>query len=96
MVDINNLKYEVYNLVSDAKKAADKIEKEAIPSCDVFQLSFLIGDTDEARGAAGVLTKIYPEDQEIKDLWKDATSAHIRTYKGRDKFIEQCKCSKKK
>ena len=40
MVDINNLKYEVYNLVSDVKKAADKIEKEAIPSCDVFSIVF--------------------------------------------------------
>ena len=36
MVDINSLKYELYNLISDARKAADKIEKEAIPFCNVF------------------------------------------------------------
>lgn len=95
MVDINNIKYEVRNLISDANKSANKIINEAVPSCNTFNMSFMLGDADEAHGAAGVLVKLYPEDKEIKQMWKDAASIHILAYKGRDKFIEQCECKKK-
>ncbi len=54
---MNEMKYNVNELVSDAKKSAKEIEG-AVSNCDVFQLSFLIGDADEARGATGVLAKI--------------------------------------
>ena len=95
MVDINNIKYEIHNLVDEAGRSADKIVNEAVPSCDAFRLSFLLGDTDEARGAVGVLVKLYPEDKEIKQMWKEATGAHIQAYKGRDKFNQICECKKK-
>lgn len=89
------LKEDVHNLVSEAGKSADRIINNVIPSCDIFSMSFLLGDTEEARGAAGVLARIYPEDTEIKQMFKDAAAAHILAYKGRDKFIEQCECRKK-
>lgn len=92
---INNLKYDIRNLISDASRSADKIINEAVPSCNTFNMTYLLGDADEARGAAGVLVKLYPEDKEIKQMWKDAANAHILAYKGRDKFIEQCKCRRK-
>ena len=91
---MNKIKYEVNELISDAKKSAKKIEG-AISDCDVFQLSFLIGDADEARGAAGVLAKIFPDDTEIRQMQKEAADAHILAYKGRDKFITECFCQKK-
>lgn len=95
MVDINKVKEEIRDLVSDASRSAHKIIDEAVPSCDTFSMTFLLGDADEAHGAAGVLVKLYPEDKEIKQMWKDAAGAHILAYKGRDKFIEQCECRKK-
>lgn len=91
----NNIKYEVRNLVSEASRSAHKITNEAVPSCDAFRLSFLLGDADEARGATGVLVKLYPEDKEIKQMWKEAADAHIQAYKGRDKFNQLCECKKK-
>lgn len=91
----NEIKQEVRSLISDATRSADKLINEAIPSCNTFNMTYLLGDADEARGAAAVLTKIYPEDKEIKQMWKDAGNIHILVYKGRDKFIEQCECKKK-
>lgn len=91
----NNLKYDVRNLVSETTRSADKITNEAVPSCDAFRMSFLLGDADEARGAVGVLIKLYPEDKEIKQMWNDATGTHIRAYQGRDKFNQLCECKKK-
>lgn len=61
----------------------------------MFQLSFLICDADEARGAAGVLAKIFHDDTEIRQMQKEAVDAHILAYKGRDKFITECFCQKK-
>lgn len=92
--EMNKIKYEVNELVSDAKKSAKKIDG-AISNCDVFQLSFLIGDADEARGASEVLAKIFPEDTEIRHMQKEAVDAHILAYKGRDKFTTECFCQKK-
>ncbi len=92
---IEKVKEEVGNLVYEARISANKIIDNAVPSCDAFSLSFLIGDVDEARGATAVLTKLYPEDKEIGQMWKDAANLHIFAYKGRDKFIEQCECKKK-
>jgi hypothetical protein len=89
------LKEEVHNLVSEASRSADKIINNVVPSCDTFSMTFLLGDTEEARGAAGVLARLYLEDKEIKQMFKDATGAHILAYKGRDKFMEQCECRKK-
>ena len=74
MVDINNIKYEVRNLISEANRSADKLINEAAPSCNTFNMSFMLGDADEARGAAGILVKLYPEDKEIIQMWKDAHS----------------------
>lgn len=51
----------------------------AVENCDVFRLSYLLGDTDEARGATNVLSSY---------IWRTA-------YKGRDKFIEKCECKRK-
>lgn len=87
---------EVEQLVSNAKVSAKKlIEGSTIPNCDAFQLSYFLGDTEEARGAAAVLAKLYPEDNEVEKIWKDAVNAHSMAYKGRDKFTEQCYCKKK-
>ena len=91
---MNEIKHEVNELVSDAKKSVKKIEG-AISDCDVFQLSFLIGDADEARGVVGVLAKIFPDDTDIRQMRKEAVDAHILAYKGRDKFITECFCQKK-
>lgn len=91
---MNDIKYEVNELISDAKKSVKKIEG-AVSNCDAFQLSFLIGDADEARGAARVLAKIFPGDTDIRQMWKEATGTHILAYKGRDKFITECFCQKK-
>lgn len=96
MVDINKIKEDVRNLVSEASISANKIISNSVPSCDTFSMTFLIGDVDEARGAAGVLAKLYPEDKEIKQMFKDAASVHIFAYKGRDKFMDECECKKKK
>jgi hypothetical protein len=93
--ELLKLKEDVRNLVSEAGRSADKIINNVVPSCDTFSLSFLLGDTEEARGAAGVLARLYPEDKEIKQMFKDAAIAHILAYKGRDSFMEQCKCEKK-
>lgn len=98
MVDIKEqlkLKEEVRNLVTDAGKSVNKIINNVVPSCDTFSMTFLLGDTEEARGATGVLARLYPEDKEIKQMFKDAAGAHILAYKGRDKFMEQCECRKK-
>jgi len=89
------LKEDVRSLVYEAGKSADRIINNVVPSCDTFSLTFLLGDTEEARGAAGVLARLYPEDIEIKQMFKDAAAAHILAYKGRDKFMEQCECKKK-
>lgn len=67
----------------------------AVSNCDAFQLSFLIGDADEARGVTGVLAKIFPDDTDIRQMRKEAVDAHILAYKGRDKFITECFCQKK-
>lgn len=91
---MNEIKHEVNELVSDAKKSVKKIEG-AVSNCDAFQLSFLIGDADEARGVTGVLAKIFPDDTEIRHMQKEAADAHILAYKGRDKFITECFCQKK-
>jgi hypothetical protein len=89
------LKEEVRRLVTEANASADKVVNQAVPSCDVFSMSYLLGDTEEARGAAGVLARLYPEDKEIGQMFKDAANAHILAYRGRDKFIEECICQKR-
>lgn len=91
---MNEIKHEVNELISDAKKSVKKIE-EAVSNCDAFQLSFLIGDADEARGVAGVLAKIFPDDTDIRQMRKEAVDAHILAYKGRDKFTTECFCQRK-
>ena len=90
---IKNVKEEVSGLVSDAKRSVGKID-EAVSNCDAFQLSFLIGDADDARGAAGVLVKLV-DDAETRKMWKEAADAHILAYKCRDRFITECYCQKK-
>lgn len=88
------VKREVRKLVSEADKSAKDIDK-TISGCNLFHLSYLLGDVAEARGAAAVLIKIHPEDTEIKQIWKDAVDAHIQAYKGRDKFHQECDCKRK-
>lgn len=43
-------KLKVKKLVVDTEKSANRID-EAIERCDAFKFSYLLGDTDEARGA---------------------------------------------
>ena len=96
MVHPQIVKKEIEQLVSDAKSSAKMlIEGSAIPECDVFKLSYFIGDTEEARGAAAVLIKLYPEDVGTKQIWKEAVDAHSLAYKARDRFISECYCKKK-
>lgn len=85
---------EVKKLIVDAENSANRTD-EAIGNCDAFKFSYLLGDTDEARGAAMVLSKILPDDPEVKKMWLDATYAWKTAYKGRDKFDEKCQCKKR-
>lgn len=89
-----SLKEEVRRLVSEADKSAKDIDK-TILTCNLFHLSYLLGDVAEARGATAVLIKLHPEDTEIKQIWKDAVDAHILGYKGRDRFHKECECKRK-
>lgn len=88
------LKEEVKKLIIDAENSANRID-EAIENCDAFKFSYLLGDTDEARGATMILSKIIPDDPEVKKMWLDATYAWKAAYKGRDKFDEKCTCKKR-
>lgn len=91
------LKEDVKKLIAEAQSSAQKLEKGPAPieNCDVFQLSYLLGDTDEARGATMILSKILPDDPEIKKMWSEASYAWRIAYKGRDRFIEKCRCESK-
>jgi len=91
------LKEDVKKLIAEAQNSAQKLEKGPAPieNCDVFQLSYLIGDTDEARVATMILSKILPDDPEVKKMWSDASYANRTAYKGRDRFTEKCECKKK-
>lgn len=95
-IDVTNIKGEIRKLVSEAKASVGKITKESVPNCDAFQLSYLMGDADEARGTASTLIKLFPEDNEIRQMWKDAVNIHVLAYKGRDRFIAECECKKRR
>jgi len=83
-------------LVEDAKKAASELTTgTVVPNCDVFRLSYLLGDVAEARAAAAIIVKIWEENPEIKQLWKDAVKAHEDGYRARDRFTAECLCKKK-
>lgn len=88
------LKLDVKSLVLTAQESVKRINS-AVENCDVFRLSYLLGDTDEARGATMILSKILPDDSEVKKMWSDASYAWRTAYKGRDKFAEKCECKKK-
>lgn len=85
----------VKKLVDESKASVSRIHTEAIPKCDTFALSYLLGDTAEARGAAASLVKLFPDDLDIKFIWKEAVDAHSLAFKGRDKFATECECKKK-
>jgi len=92
--NVKSAKEGVRKLVDESKVSVSRIHSEAIPNCDAFTLSYLLGDTAEARGAAAFLAKLFPDDLDIKFIWKDAVDAHSRAYKGRDQFLQECKCNK--
>lgn len=94
-MELSKIKEEVRKLVSEAKTSVHKITKESVPNCDTFQLSYLIGDADEARSSAAILIKLFPEDNDTRELWKDAVSTHVLAYKGRDHFVAECECKKR-
>ena len=67
------LKEDIKKLVIDAENSANRVD-EAIENCD-WHFSYLLGDTDEARGATMTLSKILPDDPEVKKMWLDASYA---------------------
>ena len=92
----HNVDKEVSELVSEAKKSAKRLtEGPTISNCDVFELSYLLGNVAESRGAATILHELYPDDKDIEETWKEATKAHISAYKAEDRFISECYCTKK-
>lgn len=89
------LKEHVHKLVSTAERSAIEIHEKIIPTCNVYDLSHLIGDTDSAYGAATVLHKLLPEDKEATSLWNKSYDINSSAYKGRNRFTEHCECKKK-
>lgn len=96
MVHKDDIKKEVRTLVDGANSAVDLLTKgTTIRECDINRLSVFLGDVAEARGAAGVMIKLFPNDSDIKEMWKEAADAHSIGYRQRDQFIANCKCKKK-
>jgi len=90
------VKKELSKLVEEAKKSAKKLDEgKTVPDCDPFKLSYYLGDIEETHGAVGVFAKLYPEDAETKQMWRDAFDAHILAHKVQDRFITECFCRKK-
>jgi hypothetical protein len=93
--DKEEIKESVKKVVSTSLNSAKVLKTGiVIPECDVFALSYLLGDVAEARGAAAVLSKMF-DDKETRKIWKDAVDAHKSGYKSRDRFIEKCICKKR-
>lgn len=88
------VKEELSKLVSEAKASAQRLS-ESIPQCDAFKLSYFLGDVEEARGAAAIFIRLYPEDAGVQQIWKEVVGAHSLAYKARDRFISECHCQKK-
>ncbi len=90
------VKANVRRSVSDAKISEKTLTDGTIISkCDTFRLTYLLGDVSEARGAAGVLVKLLPDDVEARQLWENTARAHYNAFKARDKFTSECECKKK-
>ena len=96
MTNHQKVREEISKLVSEAKNSANSLtEGSTIPECDAFKLSYFLGDIEEARGAAAVLVKLYPDDDNVKQIWKEATNSWSLAYKARDRFTNECYCKKK-
>lgn len=96
MVRKDEIKKEVRRLVDEANTAVDQLTKgTTIKSCDIHRLSIFLGDVAEARGAAGVMIKLFPDDADTKEMWQDAANTHNLGYRQRDRFIIECECKEK-
>lgn len=95
MAQIDEVKKDILKSINYAKnKASDFLEKD-LDCNDLTQLTNVLVTTEEARAMTLTLTKLFPRDADIENLWKEATAVYNIGYKGKDRFMMKCKCHKK-
>ena len=90
------VKKELAELVEEAKKFAKKLQEgSTIPDCDPFKLTYYVGGIGEIKGAVEVFDKLYPEDAQIRQMWRDTFDAYSLAQKASNTFITECFFRKK-
>lgn len=96
MVHIEIVKKNVLKSINLARKYAEGLVERDIDCDDLNQLTNVLSSTEEARSMALILTKLFPRDPSIEYIWKEATSVYDIGFKGKERFVMQCKCKNRK
>ena len=95
MTHIDEVKKDVLKSINYAKNHANDLLEKDLDCKDVTQLTNVLSATEEARAMTLTLTRLFPEDKSIGNLWKEATDVYNLGYKGKERFVMQCHCYNK-
>lgn len=95
MTHKDEVKKDVLKSINYARDHANSFLEKDIDCKDMKGLTNVISATEEARTMALTMTRLFPGDENIEGLWREATDVYNLGYKGKERFMTQCNCYNK-
>jgi hypothetical protein len=92
MTHKEDVKKDVMKSINYARNKANEFLEKDLDCTDVTRLTNVLSATEEVRSMALTLTRFFPKNEDIEHLWKEATAVYNLGYKGKERFVMQCKC----
>lgn len=96
MEHLDKVKQDVLKSINYARNSATALVEGVIECDNMNQLTNVLSATEEARSMALILTRLFPGDDYIKHTLEEANSVYHIGYKGKERFITECKCKNRK
>ena len=95
MAQLDEVKKDVLKSIDYARQKANDLLRKDLDCKDSTGLTNVLSSIEEARGMTLTLTRLFPRDDSIESLWREATDVYNIGYKCKERFEMKCECKNK-